>query len=283
MATNKKMVMAGSGTEVKSWEVDIDVMTHAIRWVQEHPDLAQQEVEEMELHFPMFIATIASGNKAISCSRCGEILVWNDGIRCVACNKPFVPRMASQLCCIGQIPSIIGEVNTNGQFIRGKCRPFFRRIYPRIRKLPANERRYFFSVGPGGEAGENIIFYFSPVVYGIYPDNWNRDMPTILLEDEYFRLLGIPTEHVFPDHYAQGYKLCNYASWPRVTLRVTLQQRIVPRIIMDLMLADLQSVGRLHEALGNMGTNTHSVYNIIGRGGRQSRAFEREYNIHVKL
>jgi len=277
MPVNKKMIIRGAGIEEKSWEVDLDGIGQAIHWAHEDQELLEREVLEMEEHFPNFIATIAAGTNNIPCPRCGEILVWDDGIRCVSCRKAYIPRGASRLCFIGQIPTIIGEVDSRRRFVQGKCRPFFKRIFNQIEEFP----RYFFSIGPDAEGFTS--YYFAPVVYGVYPDNWNKDVPVIILENEYFQILGIRTEHVFPDTYARGYRLCNYANWPRVTMRVTLQQRIVPRIIIDLMISDLTEIRRLDQVLRTIGTDKHGIYNVIGRGGRRGQEFARLYNQYVTL
>ncbi|MFH1211128.1 MAG: hypothetical protein V1645_04410 [archaeon] len=236
----------------------------------------------MEEHFPYFISTIASGESVFYCPDCGNLIVWNRGLECVQCRTLFNPPSRPELSFIGQIPSIVGEVDNTGRVIADKSRPFFKKVYDRLRSSGDDHvlRRYICSTEPAGS--DSNKFYFTPVVKCFYPSNWPRSAPVIVLEPEYFQVLRIKTEHVFPTTFGGGYKLCIYANWPQVSMRVTLQQRIVPRIIIDLMLADLNCLGKLNVVLDQLGTNLHNVYNIIGKPHSSDR-FKREYEKYVRF
>jgi hypothetical protein len=63
---------------------------------------------------------------------------------------------------------------------------------------------------------------------------------------------------------------------------MVLIQRIVPKVIIDLMIADLLAVGKLGKVVNNLGTNVHGVYNWIGKPGR-SELFKEEYGRYVRI
>jgi hypothetical protein len=65
-------------------------------------------------------------------------------------------------------------------------------------------------------------------------------------------------------------------------MRVVLQQRIIPKIIIDLMVADLLTVGKLDRVCGSLGTSLHGLYNWIGKRGRSER-FRRGYERYVHI
>ncbi len=281
MPTQRKLVKkASGGAEFKAWEMDMEAIRYAVSWANANPFLLEQEVREMEKHFPFFIATVAKGRSIIYCSGCGELLVWQNSITCINCEKYFrVSARSAQLAYIGQIPSVIGEVDEKGDFEEGKCRPFFRKIFLRLTSLPENLQRYI-SETENGQGGKK--YFFTPPIKAVFSEGWPRGAPDVVLESEYFQLLGIPLAHAFPEGSYRGNRLCLYSSWPKVTLRVVLQQRIVPRIIIDLMLADLQALGKLDIVLDRLSATMEGIYNIIGRG-RESRRFEEEYHRYVKL
>lgn len=260
-----------------AWEVNSDFMGRVISWAKEKKVL-KKELEEMEEFFPLFLATIAENNAVINCPECGDLIVWKDELECVACGQLFNSPRSPQLVFLGQIPSIIGETNEDGEPIPGKCRPVFRKILQKIDSASGREKKMYERYVAKLSDGK---YYFVPHVKCLYLDNWNRSAPLIVLEKEYFQIIDLRPDHVFPDHVG-GYQLCNYASWPRTTLRMTLQQRIVPRIIIDLMLADLKAVGKLERVLSNLGTDMHRVYNFIGKRNK-SLLFKEEYDRFVDL
>jgi hypothetical protein len=80
---------------------------------------------------------------------------------------------------------------------------------------------------------------------------------------EYFEVLDIPPDHVYmtPPYY----RLCLYASWLEQPACAVIQNRVVPRLLIDLMMADLAALGRLDEALDRLDASLYEVYNMVGR------------------
>lgn len=279
MIQQKIILRPGQKQPVQTtWEIGENFLRQTVPWAKDKKLLAK-ELEEMEEYFPFFLATVAEGNSIVNCPKCGDLIVWKDELECAACGQLFNPPMHPQLVLLGQIPSIIGEIDEDGKPIPGKCRPILKRILEKMASVVGRDKEVYGKYIAQLSDGK---CYFIPQVRCFYPDNWSRSAPLIVLEREYFRVIDLQPDHVFPDNVNGGYQLCNYASWPRTTLRMTLQQRIVPRIIIDLMLADLKVVGKLDRVLNNLGTSLHGVYNFIGKGER-SLLFKREYERYVSL
>ena len=72
-------------------------------------------------------------------------------------------------------------------------------------------------------------------------------------------------------------------------MRTVIVQRIVPRLLIDLMMADLKAVGKLDETLrrihpGNFSLRgqMYALYNDIGRN-RRSQEFQDIYDEYVDI
>lgn len=282
MAQQQKQIKMPSG-EIATvrWEVDISYIEQVFTWgkgkCRYDLTLAKKEIFEMEDHFPYFIATIAREKKIIYCPNCGDLIVWRNGLQCVACDTLFDPPANPQLAFVGQVFSKLGDELEGGSLTKDLSRPILFRIMERMVRAEQN--------GEGMEIfnayikKQGMSYYFIPKVQCFLPNNWNKNEPVIVLESDYFSVLELQPDHVFPGG-SNDYRLCNYASWPRTTLCDTLQQRIVPRTIIDLMFADLKSLGKLNEVLHNLGTNLHSAYNFIGHG-RKSIKFKEQYDRQI--
>lgn len=282
MATEQKKVEMPSGeTKVVRWEVDIPYIEQIIPWAKGRcsiaSTLAEREICEMEEHFPFFIATIAKKGQIIYCPNCGDLIVWRNGLQCVACDTLFDPPSSPELAFTGQVFVKLGEVDENGRVIKNLSRPILFRILERMHEATGGELEVFNSY----VKTQGSRFYFVPKVQCFLPSNWNKEEPTIVLESDYFTVLNLRPDHVFSGGSSR-YRLCNYANWPRTTLRNTLQQRIVPRVIIDLMFADLTGLGRLDEVLRNLGTNLHNAYNFIGHGNK-SVMFKEQYDRQIEV
>lgn len=289
----EKMVPGG---QVKRWIIDEATIKRIISWTARRSSLLEQELTEMDEHFPYFFLTLASRERLVSgrvfCPQCGDLITFEEGIRCVACNTTFTPYRDSILGFVGQIPSYIGlmrggDLGERGTSVRG--RPFLQKIHQRLQGMqPGREReklrQYFLAVDGDNEAK----IYFSPRIYAFYPSNWPRKSPEIMVSREYFdKVLFVGSGRGCTDFHAYSnsgnlLRLCNYSSWHSVTMRVALQQRIVPKIIIDLMIADLLAVQRLDTVTSRLGTSVHNLYNWIGKRGRSER-FKREYERYVHI
>ncbi|PID38308.1 MAG: hypothetical protein CSB49_06290, partial [Proteobacteria bacterium] len=61
------------------------------------------------------------------------------------------------------------------------------------------------------------------------------------------------------------YRLCLYAQWREQPAVQVLQNRVVPRLLIDLMVADLHALGRLELALDRLEMSLYEMYNVVGR------------------
>jgi hypothetical protein len=192
-------------------------------------------------------------------------LVFHQGLACADCGRPADTIQRPLLGLAGRIPALL------------EGRPFhavakerlaaLRRTNP---TLAGNFANYFLKTD-----GRS---FFAPPVYTFFPPNWRKSDPFVMVRPDYFETLGIPPDHVYP---GTTYRLCNYATWREVSARTVLQQRIVPRVYIDLMIADLSALGRLDEALDACGLSLHSLYNVIGKP-QESARFSEIYERTIK-
>lgn len=262
------------GGRIVSWEFDTEAVRLLVPWASSRPERLALELQGMSQ--PVFQTHLAilydesahSGGK--ECSNCDELLVFWDGLRCPRCLRTFRSAHGA-LSYVGRLPTPIGRMEDGVP----KGRPSFKRIFRRMRTgaQAALWDAYFLAVGDQ--------FFFAPPVLSVFPDNCPYAQPNILFWNSYFDVLGIPPEHAYTPQGTERVSLCIYAGWHQDTLAIVLQQRIIPRIIIDLMLADLAAVGHLDDAVRMLGTTLHGVYNFIGR--RRSRDFQDVYERYVTI
>lgn len=267
---------------LKEWIVDREGIKDSVSWARKNrggKKLLEDEIRNMSERFPFFIATVASDNKIIKCKRpgCGGMIAWVDGLKCLSCDQLYNPPKKAQLAFVGTVRSIVGKVDPNGRFVNEYCRPVFKDVFPKISLREDLYLRYFVR-------DENKDYFFQPLIKIILPTNWSRQEPLVMFHTDYFKALNIPREHVYFERYNGWHKLCLFSNWRRYMLFDVLEQRVVPRIISDLMFADLVSLGKLREVLDNLGASLSSVYNWVGkvRSGRSER-FWQEYSKYVKF
>ena len=256
MYPQKKLLLSG---ETLRWEIDPQVVAQKITWAQRDLPLLEEELRELSAHFPTFLLTIgdwqAAGEawggsgKLHPCRVCGGLLIFDVALRCSECRSPVEELQRPLLGVALRIPALI------------EGRPFHSAAKTRLAQLRAQNPElakafadYFLKVD--GRA------FFAPPIYVYFPSNWRKSDPFVMVRPDYFETLVIPPDHIYP---GTTYRLCNYANWREVSLRSVLQQRIVPRIYIDLMVADLTALRRLDEALEESGISLHSLYNIIGK------------------
>ena len=197
---------------------------------------------------------------------CGAPWVFDVGVRCADCRQPLPEAEQPSpeellIAFIGRIPAALGG------------RPWLEKVRSRLAVLKeagrnearARLRSWFIKVDGNP--------FFAPPVFAFFPYNWAQTDPLTMVEPDYFDVLGLPPSHTYPGTH---HRLCNYAHWRDVTLRTVLQQRIVPRVLIDVMLADLASLDRLEVALEEAAQDMHSIYNLIGKA-EPARVFSEVY------
>ncbi|MFC1622372.1 hypothetical protein ACFL1Y_00030 [Patescibacteria group bacterium] len=279
--------------QLKRWNIDEEEIKKIVSWASKHKGLIAKELQEMKQYFPYFYLTLSTESKInqgnIFCPQCNDLLTIAEGsgLTCICCSALYNPPQSSMLGWVGQLPSLVGQM-TSGEFgergnVRG--RPFLKKIHSEIRGKDGSNKDWLKS---HFMVMENKI-YFAPTIYAFYPQNWPRGGPRIMVSKEYFDDIlfvgshrGHSDFHAYNDSGHNLLQLCLYSSWHQMTMRNALQQRIVPKIIIDLMIADLVTVGKLDRVVSSLGASVHSLYNWIGKSDRSER-FKREYDKHVQI
>jgi len=253
----QKAVAAG---EIKTWELDLAAMSRCAGWAQRQPDLLREELARLQAAFPTLIAAVGvplgqdrcwvEAAEPLLCKSCSELIVFDHGTRCARCGTSTVVPAPSVVGVVGRIPALISG------------RPFARSAEARL-------ARYRQSGDPRAETLAGSLMevsgrrYLAPRFALWFAQTWPHADPPVMVWPEYFEVLEIPPDHVY---YAdQYYRLCLYASWREQPAVQVLQNRVVPRLLIDLMVADLQCLGRLDEALDALDMSLYEMYNVVGR------------------
>lgn len=251
-----------------TWIVDRDTLQRCAPWAAEQPARLERELAELSEHFPTWLVTFGQLHEhagwpwasLLACRRCGDLLVPDRGVRCVACGEAADPGQRL-IGFAGRLPAL------------ATGRGFHAAALRRAAAWRAAGEAAAAAAAEGCFLQVQESTFFAPPVWVFCPASFPHGEPMVMVRADYFDVLGIPADHVYP---GTRWRLCNYASWPGVTVRTVLQQRIVPRIYLDMMVADLAAAGTLDEVLGDLGLSLHALYNVAGRSGSLER-FERLY------
>jgi len=295
MIIQKKMNKNG---QVVDWELDEGLIRGIIPWAKKNPRLLSEELGDMHRKFPFFYATLFTSERISDgktfCPRCGDLITFVSGeIMCISCQTTFRRPSEPYLGFVGQIPDWIGVLDIGGRLgqkgVKAYGHPFLKHIHKRLMSAGEQEKklmsRYFLTL----DEGDRTKVFFAPPVYAVYPNNWPRSQPRHYVEREYFDKvlfsgfsLGYGSFHAYSHDSNRLLLLCTYGSWHRVSMRVSIEQRIVPKVMIDVMIADLEVVGKLRKVVNDLGADVHSVYNWIGKSGRTER-FKREFDRYVHI
>jgi hypothetical protein len=246
--------------QVRTWTLDLPAMAHCCGWSKLEPEFLQEELEGILEAFPTFIAALGvhledkrcwvEAAEPLLCSRCKELVVFDEGVRCVSCRQPIAVPDQAVIGLVGRIPALISG------------RPFATDLERRIMALRQSN------------PGQSSIFQRSILVaqgrrylaprFGLwFSQAWPHADPPVMVWSEYFDILNIPPDHVFfADQY---FRLCLYATWREQPAVKVLQHRVVPRLLIDLIVADLQALGKLDQALEQLDSSLYELYNTVGR------------------
>ncbi len=238
-----------------SWVADMATMTSVAQWARRDPARLRSELEAMHQTFPTWLVTVGQAMpnrgwphaRQVVCPSCGEMLVPDGGLRCLGCGERVTSTAKLLLGFVGRIPVV------------AHGRPFLDRVR-------ATRGDYLIEVQ--GRA------MFAPPLAVFCPPSFPRGEPQVMVPEDYFSVLGIPEEHVYPE---TGIRLCNYAHWYPRSVAEVLTQRVVPRMYVDLMLADLASLGLLRDVVAALGVPMHLVYNLAGRHKTLAARFQSLY------
>lgn len=253
----RKAVRSG---EQRGWDLDLDAMSSAARWSRRQPDLLTREVEGVLEAFPTLVAALGvpldeedgwvEAAEPLLCPVCkDELVVFDHGVRCAACRREVPPPKNAVVGFVGRIPALISG------------RPFLPLLERRVAGMQQREdpRAPLFA---RSVLKVHDRAYLAPRFGLWFARSWPHAPPPVMVWPEYFDVLDIPPDHVYmaPPYW----RLCLYARWLEQSLCTVIQSRVVPRLLIDLMMADLNAVGRLDEALDRLNASLYEVYNMVG-------------------
>ena len=260
MIAQQKVIEAG---RIHSWSVDLESMARSAGWAERRPDLLADEMKEINQAFPTLIATLGTrldggrcwveAHEPELCRRCGELVVFDQGVRCVRCQQPAEIPDEAAVGVMGRIPAPISG------------RPFEAALDRRLAALRAagDPRASLFEDSIIEVDGQR---YLAPRFTLWFSQSWPHADPPVMVWSEYFDILDIPPDHVYlADQY---YRLCLFAAWREQSAASVLQNRVAPRLLIDLMVADLVALDELENALERLDCSLYDLYNVVGRPRR---------------
>jgi hypothetical protein len=246
--------------QIRSWELDLGAMAARADWARRNPELLRAELEQLARAFPMLVAALGTplgedrcwveAAEPVLCPGCAELVVFDRGTRCARCEREVAAPPDSVVGLVGRIPALISG------------RPFGRWFDAQLARLRqgGDARADLFGGSLIEIAGRR---YLAPRFALWFARSWPHADPPVMVWPEYFAVLNIPPDHVY--HADQYYRLCLYASWREQAAAQVLQSRVVPRLLIDLMIADLVAVGRLDDALSALDMSLYEMYNLVGK------------------
>lgn len=248
------------GGQVRSYPLDLAAMGACAGWSRRDPGLLAEEVAHLLEAFPTFLAVLGKplpeeqswveAAEPCTCEACGDLIVFDRGCRCVRCERPFPVASNARIGLVGRIPALITG------------RPFEAGLDRRLVALRRQGHPLLDAItGSLLEAGGRK--YLAPRFGLWFSKQFPHSDPPVMVWPEYFPTLDIPPDHVY---YAGSYfRLCLFASWREQPAVRVLQNRVAPRLLIDLMVADLKARDRLDDALERLECTLYQLYNKIGR------------------
>lgn len=252
----QKMMAPG---EVRAWDLDLDSMSRCATWAARRPERLQREVEQLTAAFPTLLACVGlplgqdacwvEAAEPLTCPDCDELVVFDRGTRCAACQQVIAPPAETVVGFVGRIPALISG------------RPFADALQQRLERMRAlgDERVGVFQRSVLEVQGRK---YLAPRFGLWFAQSWPHEDPPVMVWPEYFEVLDIPPDHIYVA--LPYYRLCLYARWHEQPARDVLQRRVAPRLLIDLMVADLRAAGKLDLALERLDASLYEVYNMVG-------------------
>jgi hypothetical protein len=202
----------GDHIEHRSWRLDLATALRYFPQGRGRELRLQAEAEEMARHFPRWLLTVSHGRERVLC-RCGGMLVFDRGLRCVTCERKAPSTTGVSLAWFGLLP----PVGIDG--------------LPRLRDRLAARPPPLHRVGSDPRTGTYLLV---PLL-ALYP----ADFPEVALRVAYlpgfFQIPGVPGDG--PSHQVHllgGGFMCLFAGgeWQRgLTCREVLQQRAYAHVI----------------------------------------------------
>jgi hypothetical protein len=219
----------GDRIEHRSWRADLATALRYFPQGRRRELRLQAEAEEMARHFPRWLLTVTRGRERVLCTsgvgrtgatKCGGMLVFDRGLRCVACERKVSSVSGASLAWFGLLP----PVGIDGLH--------------RLRDQLATRPPPLHRVGRDPRTGTYLLV---PLV-ALYPADFPEVAVRVAYLPGFFQIPGVPGEG--PSHQVHllgGGFMCLFAGgeWQRrMTCREVLQQRAYAHVIKLLNFAD---------------------------------------------
>jgi hypothetical protein len=196
----------------RQWTVDIAAFAKLRPLVE--VERIDRELAEMAQHFPRWVLSVSDGHALTKCPACGGVLVFDGGVRCVACERAFNARKDNHHpAWFGLLPPIgLGGLTNIKDAL--------------VAKPP-----------PGHVVGEHATIgaYLLVPLIAVIPAQFPHQAPAVHYLPTIRAIAGMPQEevsHAF--HMLSNHQMCLYASgeWTAdTTCRETLQQRAFAHVV----------------------------------------------------
>jgi len=90
----------------RTWAVDLPAARRLFGGRGLDAERLQREVEGMAEHFPRWVLTASNGRERALCRRCGGLLVFDRGLRCVECERSATAPKGALLAWFGVLPPV---------------------------------------------------------------------------------------------------------------------------------------------------------------------------------
>lgn len=247
-----KVAHKGEDGQVRllSWKVDIE---RACRLVPSSSHtLLRNSIQNMATNFPNWYLGVSTSWSVPLKSRAGANFVITGGkIVCPASGEECAEKNLRPLF-IGNLPLPI------------EGRP----VLDRIKKDMRNDKHKRDEWNSHFLQAKKLLFMI-PMSAGWMQQDIVTGQPWFAVHGRIWRILDIPIDHVYGADSEGGHRLCQYSSSRSgMGPEEAIQQRVVPRFIIDMMFGDIKAMGiwtDFKQWMRDNQTNMHSFYNVLGK------------------
>ncbi len=199
----------------RTWAVDMQAAAKTIRNAPPPPSRLLEEAVEMAAHLPRWVLTVSGARDPITCG-CGGTLVFDRGLRCVACDRTRAPSRLpadAHLAWFGLLPPIGIDSLT------------------RVKKALLKRTPARHVVGRDPTLGTYLLVPLT----ASYPPGYPDGPPRVTYRASFFKIRGMPEDRASHEVHLYGSGvMCLFAGgqWrKRMTVREVIQQRAYAHVI----------------------------------------------------
>lgn len=162
--------------------------------------------------------------------------------------------------------------------------PFLAKLKQRLKRAPKRKAEYLKYFGK--HEGKTVMLIPVNIGYSARRSRHSSDeqidpvtqQPWTYLPNDYFSILDIPIDHTYGSVHQMGVeRLCQYLNHrTNIKAHDALKQRVIPRFVLDLCLANIKALGMwrtFEEWMRDNHTNLHAFYNVVGRKSKRNEDF----------